>query len=483
MQWLIANMWMALAAATVLGLLFGFSFRGIMASSKIRKAEVEREIAKTELTQSKAEVEALYAAQRKYKESIDQGPSSIPAADLQEREGRIAVLSDELAAARSELEQLKSEGKDGNNLLETAGAAVAGAVAGVVLSDDDQNELTTLRDRNAWLEDRVGVLETDLADAAMAPSSTPISSPVSTEPNPADEKTRWQAAYLRTRVDALEAKLLAQSASESADILPTPEPESELVQAPVVAVAAREPVVNAADEKVRWQATYLRTRVDALEAKLLAQAEATPLIDAPTPEFEPTPEPEIDTNAVDEELAQLRWRNRYLEGRLAYFEQAPEEEAESLEETVSAPDVDLVENTSDEVAASVEPEPEPEPEIEAEAEPEPGLDVTPDADSEAEPVAEEEPAIHPSEAMLAELDGKQPRQIEQPSNGGDDLTKITGIGPRIAEVLNGLGIWTFEQISEWKPEHATWIENHLSFKGRVGRENWVEQSKELLVDA
>ena len=39
MQWLIANMWMALAAATVLGLFFGFSFRGILASSKIRKAE------------------------------------------------------------------------------------------------------------------------------------------------------------------------------------------------------------------------------------------------------------------------------------------------------------------------------------------------------------------------------------------------------------------------------------------------------------
>ncbi|MEM9570696.1 MAG: hypothetical protein AAF996_04465 [Pseudomonadota bacterium] len=481
MQWLIANMWMALAAATVLGLLFGFSFRGIMASSKIRKAEVEREIAKTELTQSKAEVEALYAAQRKYKESIDQGPSSIPAADLQEREGRIAVLSDELASARSELEQLKSESKDDNNVLETAGAAVAGAVVGSVLSDDDQSELTTLRDRNAWLEDRVGLLETDLAEAAMAPAAVPNSSPVSAGPNPADEKTRWQAAYLRTRVDALEAKLVAQGAPESVDAPPTPEPEP--VQEPVAAVAASEPTVDAADEKVRWQATYLRTRVDALEAKLLAQAEASPIIDTPTPETEPTPEPEIDTSAVDEELAQLRWRNRYLEGRLAYFEQAPEEEAESLEESASAPDAEMVESASDDVVADIEPEPAPEPEIEAEADPEPELVVTPEADSKAEPIAEEEPAIHPSEAMLAELDGKQPRQIEQPSHGGDDLTKITGIGPRIAEVLNGLGIWTFEQISEWKPENATWIENHLSFKGRVGRENWVEQSKELLVDA
>ena len=63
MQWLIANMWMALAAATFLGLLFGFSFRGLLVGSRIRRAQVEREIAKTELTQTKAEVEALYAAQ------------------------------------------------------------------------------------------------------------------------------------------------------------------------------------------------------------------------------------------------------------------------------------------------------------------------------------------------------------------------------------------------------------------------------------
>ncbi|MEL6693387.1 MAG: hypothetical protein AAFQ12_10200, partial [Pseudomonadota bacterium] len=72
MQWLIANMWMVLAAATFLGLLFGFSFRGLLASNQVRRAGVEREIAKTELTQAKAEVDALYAAQRKRKEEAVQ---------------------------------------------------------------------------------------------------------------------------------------------------------------------------------------------------------------------------------------------------------------------------------------------------------------------------------------------------------------------------------------------------------------------------
>ena len=107
-----------------------------------------------------------------------------------------------------------------------------------------------------------------------------------------------------------------------------------------------------------------------------------------------------------------------------------------------------------------------------------------DESLQAEPVLDEpESEIHPSEAMLAELDGKLPVQVERPGDGGADLTTITGIGPRIAEVLNGLGIWTFGQIAEWKPEHQTWIENHLSFKGRVSRENWVGQARDLLVSA
>ena len=70
--------------------------------------------------------------------------------------------------------------------------------------------------------------------------------------------------------------------------------------------------------------------------------------------------------------------------------------------------------------------------------------------------------------------------MDKPSNGGDDLTAITGVGPRIAEVLNGLGIWTYQQIAGWLPENETWIENHLSFKGRVSRENWVGQAKDLV---
>lgn len=425
MQWLIANMWIAMAAATVLGLLFGFALRGLMVGSRIRKAEVEREIAKTELTQSKAEVEALYAAQRKQKEEAAAAPGGgdVLVAALDEREKRITALGEELSTARAELEALQASKNENGHVLETAGAAIAGAVAGAVLSDGDQEELTQLRDRNAWLEERVAGLESDIETtlAASVPEATPTAAVAEAAPesNVADEKTRWQAAYLRTRVDALEAKLVAQSAA------------------------------------------VLTTEAAPVEDAVIAS------------------DPELATEApngsdMDEELAQLRWRNRYLEGRLAYFEQAPDEDTADLEP--AATDSEGASETTEEPPEEVDPTSE---DAEQAAEPEQS-----DEAIEIEPVAAEaEPEVHPSEAMLAELDGKQPVQLERPSNGGDDLTTITGIGPRIAEVLNGLGIWTFSQIAEWKPENQTWIENHLSFKGRVSRENWVEQARELLVSA
>ncbi len=183
MQWIVANMWMALAAATVLGLLFGFSFRGLLASNTVRRATVEREIAKTELTQAKAEIEALYSAQRKRKEESAQavGVDESLRAELSERETRISALGDELSAARAELETLKTEKGGDSNTVQNLGAAAAGAIAGAVLSGDNEKELTELKDRNAWLEERVAALEKDVSAAhAKAAEAAAVPVPVDT---------------------------------------------------------------------------------------------------------------------------------------------------------------------------------------------------------------------------------------------------------------------------------------------------------------
>ena len=63
--------------------------------------------------------------------------------------------------------------------------------------------------------------------------------------------------------------------------------------------------------------------------------------------------------------------------------------------------------------------------------------------------------------------------------GGDDLSKISGVGPVIVKKLHGEGITTFAQIAAWTDADVEAIEEKLSFKGRVGREDWIAQASEL----
>ncbi len=76
--------------------------------------------------------------------------------------------------------------------------------------------------------------------------------------------------------------------------------------------------------------------------------------------------------------------------------------------------------------------------------------------------------------------GIRPASVEAPTAGEiDDLKEVSGIGLKIEEILNSLGIYYFEQISKWSSENIDWIENYLSVKRRVKKEDWVGQSKLL----
>lgn len=76
--------------------------------------------------------------------------------------------------------------------------------------------------------------------------------------------------------------------------------------------------------------------------------------------------------------------------------------------------------------------------------------------------------------------GIRPESVKIPESGDiDDIKEISGIGLKIEEILNSLGIYYFEQISEWTPENIDWIENYLSLKRRVKKENWIGQAKLL----
>lgn len=62
----------------------------------------------------------------------------------------------------------------------------------------------------------------------------------------------------------------------------------------------------------------------------------------------------------------------------------------------------------------------------------------------------------------------------------DDLTRIKGLGPKIAALLGELGVTTFAQIAAWSPEEIERIDAKLGrFSGRIVRDQWVEQAKLL----
>jgi predicted flap endonuclease-1-like 5' DNA nuclease len=63
--------------------------------------------------------------------------------------------------------------------------------------------------------------------------------------------------------------------------------------------------------------------------------------------------------------------------------------------------------------------------------------------------------------------------------GLEDLKRIRGIGVLIEKKLNQLGVVGYEQIANWTAEDIDRVSQSLDFKGRIERENWVEQARIL----
>jgi large subunit ribosomal protein L21 len=63
--------------------------------------------------------------------------------------------------------------------------------------------------------------------------------------------------------------------------------------------------------------------------------------------------------------------------------------------------------------------------------------------------------------------------------GADDLKVLSGVGPALEKKLHAAGVTTFAQIAAWSDEDVAAMDEMLSFKGRIEREGWIEQAKEL----
>ena len=92
-----------------------------------------------------------------------------------------------------------------------------------------------------------------------------------------------------------------------------------------------------------------------------------------------------------------------------------------------------------------------------------------------EEVAETAPAVVAAPVEVAEA---APAALPD-----DDLTRMTGIGPKLSLALAARGVTRFAQIAAWTADDLAEADAALALKGRAVREAWVAQAKRLAASA
>ncbi|MBT3093482.1 MAG: hypothetical protein KME58_11355 [Candidatus Thiodiazotropha sp. (ex Lucina pensylvanica)] len=74
----------------------------------------------------------------------------------------------------------------------------------------------------------------------------------------------------------------------------------------------------------------------------------------------------------------------------------------------------------------------------------------------------------------------KPAASRSAAKNTNDLQMIKGIGAVIEKKLHEYGIKSYAQIAAWSSAEIEDFSQRLNFKGRIERERWVEQAKELI---
>ena len=146
-------------------------------------------------------------------------------------------------------------------------------------------------------------------------------------------------------------------------------------------------------------------------------------------------------------------------------------------------------------AVEVAPTPAPAPMPEAaEPAPEPGPSssyVPDEAPAPAaiadEPIAAAAPFDASPASLAADVPEAAPAPVASPeavlepaareAPAADELTRMKGVGPRLAERLNSVGVTSFAQIAALTPAEADALDAKLGdFQGRIHRDRWIEQA-------
>jgi len=164
---------------------------------------------------------------------------------------------------------------------------------------------------------------------------------------------------------------------------------------------------------------------------------------------------------------------------------------------------DEIEDLREGEAAGAEDPIELEDTPEVQSEPEADSQPEPEREPEPEPVPEPVPAVKPAETAapiaaaatglratrkpvdVSEFDESTKITEDRPAiaaavGPADDLSRIKGIGPKLQELCNSLGIERFDQIGAWTSRDVAAVDQHLgNFTGRITRDEWIVQARLL----
>lgn len=420
--------WFVLAGALVVGFIFAWILRGLRKSPAAQRAIVDRDIALLELQQTKDELDSLFAAQRKWK--ADNKAAAAEGAD---------------PALKAEVERLTAE-------LAAAKAAADVTPAPAAAQPEAVHQ----------------------GDTVTAPL------PAAPKPPPPEEVAMRKALiarneYLEERVHDVELRLHEMAKSQAA------------------AKAQEADAITSEGGKAAWIASYLAVRADALQARLL-DLETSPR-SAASSSTPPTPAADEEDEAAkaterDEEIARLRWRNRYLESRLAYLGQP----AARIDKTNRPPAQPAPKPTVSSAPRpqTAPPAPRPPAPSTGEARPQP-TETGPDRMAArgprfASPVsalataAQERQTSEPARpTVVSNEDRPSPPPAQDAANGqADDLTRISGLSSSIELKLNEIGIWHYVQIARWSQGNLEWVDREFGLDGQAKREGWISQARQLV---
>jgi predicted flap endonuclease-1-like 5' DNA nuclease len=88
-----------------------------------------------------------------------------------------------------------------------------------------------------------------------------------------------------------------------------------------------------------------------------------------------------------------------------------------------------------------------------------------------------EPAPVPVAAPAPPPPAPAPEPQPAPAAKADNLQLLKGVGPKMAALLNGLGVTRFQQIADWTDADVAAIDPQLgAFQGRIARDAIVDQA-------